>query len=166
MGKIEAAVLDAGPLIHLNEAGTLSALGVISKRCVTPEVADETRDPSPLKLVRIIPLDAPRKDYSKLLMERDEIDLGEATSIALCRKERIRLFFTDDLDARDCAKREGLSANGTLAIILRNLREGLMSQEQTMQTLDNLHNLSSLYITSDLISYAKKEITRWSKGKR
>lgn len=161
MGRIKAAVLDAGPLIHLNEAEALPALDVISKRCATPEVADETGASFPMKLLRVIPLDAPGKDYAKLLMERDEIDLGEATSIALCRKEAIRLFFTDDLEARDCAKREGLSAHGTLAIVLRNLREALMTREQALQLLDNLHNKSSLYVTSDLIAYAKKEITRW-----
>lgn len=165
MGKIEIAVLDAGPLIHLHEVEAIPALGLITKKCVTPEVTEEMSDPFPKKLLTIIPLDASGKDYSKLLMERDEIDLGEATSIALCRKEGVQLFFTDDLEARDCARREGLLAHGSLAIVLRSLRERVIDKGQSMRILDDLHNKSSLYVTSDLISHVKKEIEKWSKNR-
>ena len=37
-------------------------------------------------------------------MEKYKIHLGEATGIALCKQEGIKLFFTDDLNARETAK--------------------------------------------------------------
>ena len=72
--------------------------------------------------------------------------------------ENIRTFFTDDLGARDVAKEQDLEAHGILALVSRAYREGLLTEKQALAFIDLLYNKSSLYLTKDLVDYAKNEI--------
>ena len=163
MARIKHAVLDAGPIIHLHEIDSLQVCDVILDRVVAPEVVHEVGS---IKIkARTAQLDGLAKDFSKLLVEEYDLDLGEAQSIAVCRKEKISLFFTDDLDARDIARRFGMEPHGTLALSLRALREGLLDSHGAVSLIDKLYDQSSLYLTKDLVVYAHREIQRWVRGK-
>ena len=74
--------------------------------------------------------------------------MGEASSIALCRQEEIKLVFTDDLSARETANMLGLESHGTIAIVLRSYRKRLITKEETKKTLENLYTNSTLFFTS------------------
>ena len=161
MGRIRKAVFDAGPLIHLNEIKALRILGIVRLKIVTVEVKGEIKGIQ-IPSARVVYLDGKGKEISNILIEQFQLDLGEATSIAFCKMENIRNFFTDDLEARDVAKEQGLEAHGTLALVFRAYREGLLTGKQALILIDLLYNESSLYLTKDLVEYAKIEIMGYS----
>jgi len=98
------------------------------------------------------------KDLATLLMEEFGIGPGEATAIALARQEGIRLLFTDDLDAREVARQYGLEPHGTLAMVVRAFREKVLSREDAIKCVGKLSSASTLYLTSDLVHWTRKQI--------
>lgn len=159
MAKIEAAVFDAGPLIHLQQIDSLKILGLFKKIVVSKQVYSELREDFPLpKNCSVAELNGKTKDLSKLITARYELDLGEASAMALAKQLGIKLFFTDDLNARDTSKRLGLEPHGTLAIITRAYREKIISKTSAVSCLEKLHSNSDLYLTKDLVDWARKQI--------
>ncbi len=160
----DTAVSDAGPLIHLSEIGRLEALGIVGNVLVPPEVATElTKGPSPMQLAGLDWMEVrnlgPRgKDQAAFVCRRFGLDLGEAEAIALCMETSTKLIFTDDLDARDAARRVKLDPHGSVGILLRAYRRGLLSQENTIQSLEDLGSKSSLYLTADLVRRAVQAV--------
>jgi predicted nucleic acid-binding protein len=156
---IKLAVFDTGPLIHLNEiraSGILRLFGqVLVSSQVIQELGSDFTLPSNCKQVQLL---AKAKDYSKLLAAKYEIDFTEATAIALSKQENCSLIFTDDLDAREAAKTVGLNPHGTLAIITRAYQENALTRKQALSYLDLLQTKSSLYVTTDLINWAKSRV--------
>ena len=168
MARIKEAVFDAGPLIHISEINKQNCFSLFKQILITKEVSDEISSldfpgKTTIKKIKNIitkKLDGKHKDATKIIIEKHELDLGEASSIALCKQESIQFFFTDDLQARTFAKSFGLNVHGTIAILLRGFREKILSKEETIKTLDALKTDSSLFITSDLIEWAKKEVKK------
>ncbi|MBI5072502.1 hypothetical protein HZA99_01660 [Candidatus Woesearchaeota archaeon] len=162
MAKIGDAVFDTGPFLHLHEVHALSTLEVIQKKSITQEIKNELERYSvPLHKVKslsIKQLSLRYKNIAKILVEAYEIDLGEATAIALAQQERISLFFTDDLEAREVAKRFHLNVHGTLGILLRAFREKKISKKEVIIIVKKISNDSTLFLTSDLVNWILKEI--------
>ncbi|PIN99127.1 MAG: hypothetical protein COT90_00980 [Candidatus Diapherotrites archaeon CG10_big_fil_rev_8_21_14_0_10_31_34] len=161
MAKINQAVFDAGPVIHLTELNKQKCFYLFKKIFISKEVSEETKNSSKPKNFVIEILDGKHKDLTKIIAEKYELDLGEASSIALCRQNSIKLFFTDDLQARVFAKEQGIEVHGTIAILLRCFREKILSKEETIKTLKALKTDSSLFITADLIEFAVKEVKKF-----
>ncbi len=159
------SVFDAGPFIHLHEIHSLHITSSFSEVLSTPEILDECsrikKDILALKNAVIKHLLGHHKDLATHLTSRYDIEYGEATGIALCRQEKIKHFFTDDLDARETAKTLGLEVHGTLAIILRSLRKNTLTKKQASDTLTSLYYSSSLYLTKELYEYALKEVEQY-----
>jgi len=134
MVKIDKAVFDAGPFIHLNEIDELDLIRLFSKIFTTKEILEECREIEKIlrKFSNIIEenLNFKSKDFAKYLAEEYKLDLGEATGLALCRQKSIKFFFTDDLEAREIANVLGFNAHGTIAIILRSLKEKIIDKKE------------------------------------
>ncbi|MBU0958353.1 MAG: hypothetical protein KKB31_00265 [Nanoarchaeota archaeon] len=161
MAKIKEAVFDAGPVIHLSELKKQKCFSLFKKIFISNEVSEETKNFKKPANFAIEGLDGKHKDITKIIAEKHELDLGEASSIALCRQKGIKLFFTDDLEARVFAKSFELEVHGTIAILLRCFREKILSKTETIETLKALKTDSSLFITSDLIEWAVKEVKKF-----
>ena len=168
MVKIKEAVFDAGPFIHLYEINQLPLLALFLKILSTPEVLDECRNfrEKLLQYKNIVQkgLTAENKNVAKYILGHYSLDLGEATALALCKQEQISFFFTDDLQAREVAQNLGFKAHGTLGIILRALREKLITTAEAKVVVENLSN-SSLFFTKDLQQLVLKEIEAFGKRK-
>ncbi|MBI5229648.1 hypothetical protein HY991_06060 [Candidatus Micrarchaeota archaeon] len=164
MARIEAAVFDAGPLIHLQQINSLGMLSLFKRILVSEHVCQELRSGFHLpKNCFITDLAGESKDLAKLASERYDLGLGEASAIALAKQERIKLLFTDDLTARDAAKRFGLEPHGTLAILTRAYRENMLGKRDAISCLEKLHSDSNLYLTRDLVDWARKQIESYRK---
>lgn len=161
MEKIKPAVFDTGPFIHLQEIQQLKLVSLFQFILTTPEIMQEWRNSIPVSNLTIKELTAPSKDFAKYIIERYNLHLGEATGISLCRQEKIVLFFTDDLEAKDTAHSLGLKSHGTLAIILRSLREGLLTKPETINLINMLYAQSSLFFTRDLKEWTITEIQKF-----
>lgn len=153
------AVFDAGPIIHLDEIGRLEILDFIEKKLITGEVSDEPGNETLERAeAESRSLEGEAKDQAKYLCNRHNLEMGEATTISLCLQEEIDLVFTDDLDARQAAKRHDLDPHGTLAIVTRAFAEDLISKKEAKQIIEELRKDSSLFLTADLVKWAKNRI--------
>lgn len=165
MARIDKAVSDTGPFLHLHEVDALFALDIVQEKNITQEIKSELEHYSvqlhKIKNLKIKQLSTRYKDIAKIIVEAYEIDLGEATSIALAQQEQIVVFFTDDLEARDVAKQFHLNVHGTLGILLRAYREKQVTKKETISIVRRLSNDSTLFLTSDLIDWILREIEEY-----
>ncbi len=165
---IDSAVSDSGPLIHLAQIGALDVLSV-SKKILIPEavfneVSIREKPGSPelrkSKTIKVWNLSPKSKNFSKMISIQYSIGVGESESLALSKQENISIVFTDDLKARLVAKKLGLEPHGSVGIILKAFRSGLIKKQRAISLVKDLHLKSTLFITSDLISYIVKEINK------
>lgn len=156
------AVLDTGPLIHLNQVNRLDILKMLETAVITREVDKEfgKRLPEYLEVVQLSP---EAKDHTKYLSDRHGLEMGEASSLALCRQENLEIIFTDDLDARKVAEKLGFEPHGTLALVTRAYKRETLGDEEAKKTVEKLYRESSLFITRDLADWARKQIDEYTK---
>lgn len=153
------AVLDAGPIIHLEQINKLEILEVIDEGYTTEEVKNEVGEDIINKTnLDVETLNGSSKDRAKHISSRYGIDLGESTVIALSTQINSELIFTDDLDARKTAKPLDLEPHGTLALVTRAYSENLVDKNEANQIVDSLYRDSSLFITKDLVKWTKERI--------
>jgi predicted nucleic acid-binding protein len=88
---------------------------------------------------------------SRLLMQ---LHPGEMDALALCTQRPGAIFLTDDLKARQAAKRLEISVHGSVGIIIRAFRLELISKPQTESALMDLGNCRTLFITKAIIDDA------------
>tara|TARA_B100000315_G_C14219120_1_gene425617 strand:+ start:56 stop:553 length:498 start_codon:yes stop_codon:yes gene_type:complete len=160
-------VSNTGPLIHCSEI-QVGELFLIWKNILIPQEVKKELTSLQVKgpwitKVRVMGLQGKSKDYAKALENKFNLDAGESAALALVTQEHASVFFTDDLDARTVAGLYNIPVHGTLGILMRIFREGKLSKENTIEKIKELHQKSSLYITSDIISYAIKEIHQYKK---
>lgn len=158
---IDEAVFDTGPLLHLGEIDSKEPLEIFGKIYTTSTVEEELEEPG-VEISSIVKrkLEAESKDRAKHLADRKGLELGEATSIALCLQEGIEYFFTDDLEARKTAETRGLEAHGTLAIVTRAYSLEIIEMEEAEQAIKDLYMDSSLFVTRDLVDWALEKIRK------
>lgn len=158
------AVSDTGPLLHLNEIHFSKALNIFSTLIIPDEVSSELKKAkvSITKNIQMLSLHPQSKDVTKLLTNQHSLDLGEAEAIALALQEKISLFLTDDLDARQVAKTFHLEVHGTVGILLRAYREKIIDKRSAFEAVRSLKTRSSLFITQDLINEVLRTIEDFS----
>lgn len=163
MSDAQSAVSDSGPIMHLSEIGALKAFGIFKQVYIPPEVERETVHIKKPSAIQISELSAAAKDLAKLLMVENAVDMGEAQAIALAASKGIQIFLTDDLAARDAAKQQSLEPHGTLGILLRAFREGMITKSAAISSVELLHTSSTLFLTKDLVKWIKAEIEKSGK---
>lgn len=162
---IKAAVTDTGPLIHCAELECSAILTeLIARLLTTPQVLDELLPAQRVlyKKIQLVSLKGEDRDRAVFLAAEHNLQLAETTALILAKREAIQLFLTDDLDARLTAKALGLEPHGTLGILLRAYREGILRKDEVLQLLENLKQ-TSLFITTELIRYAMREVQRYKR---
>ncbi len=160
VARISVAVLDTGPLIHLGQIAAFEVLDVIREPKVTESVVRELRGEGSLPVrCRKVALDGRGKDFAEFLVQRHGLGPGESSAIALAKQEGVRLIFMDDLEAREVARQLDLDPRGTLAMIARAYQEGVVSRKDALAFLGDLHTKSTLYLTADLVEWARREIS-------
>jgi predicted nucleic acid-binding protein len=159
VARIRSAAFDTGPILHLGQVECLKALETIQKILVPDEVIRELRrNPALPPNCSVVTLSGKSKDLARIISDRYGVGPGESAAIAVARQEGLRLLFTDDLEARAVAKELGLEPHGTLALVTRAFREGILTRGQAFNCIELLHARSSLYLTSDLVAWAKGQL--------
>lgn len=152
------AVCDTGPIMHLSEIESLKTLEIFSQMIVPEEVMNELRRNKIIVKLEMVRLNSQGKDNAYLFANEYFLDLGEAQAIALCIQEKADYFLTDDLEAREVAKKFKLEVHGTIGIILRAFREKILTKKEAAEKIRQLQTKSSLFITSNLIEKVLLEI--------
>jgi len=164
---VHKAVSDIGPILHLHEIDLLKVLDIFSVVSISEIIKDEfnrykIKINSKIKVVDIIDKS---KDNMKLLTNQYDLDLGEASAISLALQEKADYFLTNDLEARNVAKRFGLEVHGSVGIILRAFRDKRLRKIEAITKVHELKSKSSLFITEDIIAQIIRAIEDFSKKK-
>ena len=166
VGEIEAAITDTGPLIHLTEIGCLPLLRIFQVSHMPDAVWQETvgQDRVPgtsiLQLENLNQHTLPNTSVARFVQENDlsELHSGEQESLYLCREMGIPLLLTDDLAAREAAKRLGITPIGSLGIIVKAYHLGQIALEEAERYIAALYDVSSLYVTRTIVELAIEQL--------
>ena len=158
---MDKAVSNTGPLIPLAEIGEFELLKIVSKIYIPKKVYEEvcTEGMAGEREVRtaenIEVLGVSREEIEKVRNKIDlKLDAGELQALALCNRVEVELFLTDDLDARDVGKQLGFEVHGSVGVIARAYREGLIDLEIAKRAFEDLYSVSKLFVTRGIIEEA------------
>ena len=161
MPSEEIIVADSSPLIGLARIGRLGLLPQLGRRIIVPravwvEVTGARTDaPGAAEVAAqtwIEVMEADSRVVAPLLIL---VGQGEAEAVALAQREASAVLLMDDLRARKLADRLGLRRMGTVALLGRAKREGLLPKLKP--ALDALL-ANGVFIRQELISAALKEV--------
>ena len=150
-------VSDTSPLRALEWVGALEILGHLFGRVlVPPAVVEELRhaddgrfreiDVSKLPFVEIVSPKS-RAAVEALL---GHIDLGEAEALVVAQELAISSVLVDDMDARRKAAELGISVVGTLGILLKAKRAGLVTEVRPM--IERLREELAFFLSDSLVA--------------
>ena len=128
----EPPVVDSSPLIHLSRANHLDLLRVAGSRLVIPEaVITEIRakgeaDPTVRAVEARAWLKVVKVDRIPPEVVSWDLGAGESATIAWARLHADCTSILDDRQARRCAASLGVPVLGTLGVVLRAKRAGLI----------------------------------------
>jgi len=158
------AVSNAGPLIHLAKIGRLNLLREIFNEIIIPkavkvEVIDKGREKGKpdaflidaVDWIKVI--DDPTNAYQ--LAEKVGIHPGEACAILLAKSLEVPVLL-DDSDARKFALGLGLKVVGSVGIIIKAVRSGLISKDEGLNDLEKLANV--MWLNVNVYEKARKII--------
>lgn len=149
-------VADAGPLIHLDELDCIGLLAdfyvVHVPNAVWLEV--ERHRPQALQnaqvtFVKCAPGISERVDALKTLYT---LHTGECEALCQCLVLPDALLLTDDTAARLAAQSIGVSARGTIGLLLRAMRRHQLPKARIVELLKQIPERSSLHIRSSLLA--------------
>lgn len=161
-GKINSAVADAGPLIHLNEIACLSLLRIFEIIHIPDAVLSETVGQLRISQDNILslgnvqqhklhPLEIIRFTQQNSL---DDLQNGERECFYLCQQIGISVLLTDDMSVREEAHRLNITPVGSLGIVVRAYRLGHISLDNAKRHISDLYDVSSLFVTSAIVEPA------------
>jgi predicted nucleic acid-binding protein len=168
MAKTDLApvVSDAGPVIHLDEAGCLDLLAdftsVLVPRQVWDEVLKHRAHLANRAMGWLVVLECAENLSPRLKTLADSLGLGvgERAALTLMEAEGGRLLLCDDAAARLAAESAGFEVRGSVGIIVRAMRRGLRTREQVLMVLRSLPQLSTLHISPTLLASIIRDIER------
>ena len=141
---MQTVISNSTPIIHLakigqldllkNFFGTITVPQMVWKECTSPGASrpeiESILSADWIKVVKI-------NDRIVTLLRHD-IDHGEAEAIALALERKASLILLDDSDAREKARLYHLPITGTVGLLLRAYREGLLiSFTETLDALES-----------------------------
>ncbi len=165
-GKLKAAVVDAGPLIHLAEIGCIRLLRAFGTLWVPHAVWLETAEHNCLSRndlseeTNILEYSAPQSEVAQFVRENNltELHAGERECLYLCRQKGIITFLTDDLAVRDAARRLNLIPVGSLGIVVTAYKRKEISLPNAERYIADLYDVSSLFVTRDIADLAIEQL--------
>lgn len=154
---VNKVVCDAGPIIHLHEAGCLDLIKNLGDvhvplqvKVEVESIVDMRKWPTWFRLEEI-----PRKQQKEvsILCRLGDIQRGEAHAIILSQSIDTSWLLTDDLTARIFAKSLGIEVHGSLGVILSNCALGHIETKLAEKLLHKLSE-TSLWLSNKILKEA------------
>jgi predicted nucleic acid-binding protein len=170
-GKLKAAVVDAGPLIHLAEIGCIRLLRIFSTLWVPHAVRLETAKHNRLSQINlseetnILEYSAPQSAVAQFTRENNltKLHAGERECLYLCLQKGISTLLTDDLAVRDAARYLKLIPVGSLGIVVKAYKRRQISLLDAERYIADLYDISSLFITREIAEVAIEQLRKHPK---
>lgn len=144
-------VVDAGPLIHLTQAGALSLLDEFEAVAVPQTVLEEVNSGGVLD--GLSEVDHAVEEITHSDEDVPTLDPGETAAIILARDVGA-ILLTDDLPAREIAADLGIEVHGSIGVVLYGYGRGRLSTTEAEELIRALEHDSTLYLADPLIEYA------------
>ena len=158
------AVLDAGPLIHLDELGSLSLLAGYREVLLPDVVENEARKHRPEipidsipGLVRVSSNSSTGEAMFELAAEFG-LHAGELAAIAVLREHQGDFLLSDDAAARAMAEAIGFQVRGTVGLILRGWQRKQISKAAARDLLKALPVKSTLHLRPGFLANVLEQI--------
>lgn len=170
MGRTELKiiVLDAGPLIHLDELGALSLLSDFSRLIVADAVWKEVTTHRPnlfrsssIRFRRTSPPVEPLSPTLKAIAKMFPLHRGETEALRIALAQNANLLLTDDTAARLAARQLGIRVHGTLGILLRAVRTKQRTPEDIIRLLQGLPTRSTLHVKRVLLNEIIQQVQQF-----
>ncbi len=154
-GNRRVCVVDAGPIIHLDELGVLGLLNHLGKLFIPESVAYEAEKHRPgvtvqLKDCIVGESDSVSRELSEIIRLHD-LDVGESAALAWVEKFGADLFVSDDNAARAAADDMGYKSMGTLGVITSAADGEIISKAAAIELLQSVPLRSTLFTTPSLL---------------
>jgi predicted nucleic acid-binding protein len=161
-----SVVADTGPILHLAEVGCLELLDVFD-RIHIPEAVSQELDRqgqafhSEIAALSAIQQHVPLQNAVLQFVSANHLEdlhFGERECLYLCQALNIPVILTDDLAVRDAAKCLRFTPVGSLGVIVRAYHRGRLSLVEAEHHLTELHDGSSLFVTSAIVDMAIQQL--------
>jgi predicted nucleic acid-binding protein len=167
-GKVSGAVADAGPIIHLREIGCLSLLHIFEILHIPNAVWLETVGQNRVSQEDILSLgifqqhNLPQSEVMMFIQKNslEELQDGECECFYLCQYIGISVILTDDMSVREEAYRLNITPVGSLGIVIRAYRLGLITLDNAKHYIADLYNVSSLFVTWAIVELAIEQLEK------
>lgn len=158
------AVLDVGPLIHLDELESLKLLAGY-REVLLPEVVEaEVRKHRPNVqldsipgLIRVHSNPAAEEPLFELAAQFG-LHTGELTAIAVLKEHHGNCLLSDDAAARAMAEAMGFQVRGTVGLILRGWQRKQIAKAEAVGLLRALPRKSSLHLRAGFLERVLDEL--------
>jgi len=150
-------VCDAGPLIHLDELGSLDLMEGFAPLIIPETVCREATRHRPGLSLETVPgavVVSDPQSYEPAMLSlfrRFDLDAGERTALGLMAERRVALLLCDDSAARLAAETLGWAVRGTIGVLVRAIRRGTRTAAQVRTLLLALPERSSLHLSPALL---------------
>ena len=166
MAKTKTIVIaDAGPLIHLDELNSLNLLADFDKVIIPETVWNEVEHHRPKALCHAefaFSRQAANLFSSQVdaLIPLYTLHAGEQEALHLCFEYKNSLLLTDDTAARLAAKSLGVTAHGTLGVLVRAIRQQTRSKSEIVELLRAIPTQTTLHIRASLLAEVISEVEK------
>ncbi len=154
--EVRICVLDAGPIIHLDQIESLDLLRDLGKLFVPESVAWEAEKHRPGVSAKIREhIVADPDTISRELVEvvgRYQLHPGETAALAWAENFGAQLFVSDDARAREAATYLRYRSIGTMGVIEAAFKTGTLSRDAAIERLKLLPVRSTLFVKPALLA--------------
>ena len=159
---MRTVVCDAGPVIHLHEAGLLYLLKACGSVYVPALVHEEVCANTMLACdwpnwIEVVRLGYDAAKHADFLSRSADLHGGEAEAFVLCENIKADWLLTDDAAARLFATTLGMEVHGSLGVVLWNVAQRHLDREQGLSALAALAQ-SSLWLSTRTLSDARAAV--------
>jgi len=160
------AICDAGPLIHLDELGSIDLLAGFEELLIPEQVCTEVVRHRPQALAGIQlpwvrrPVKISTAPVFQALITSFGLGVGEQAALTLMQAHSRAIFLSDDAAARMVAKSLRLRSQGTIGILLRAIRRGQRTRYEVLALLRDIPARSTLHIRAGLLQSVIDDIEK------
>lgn len=155
MANKRICILDAGPLIHLDELDSLELLQSLGEIFIPESVAYEAekhRNGITEKIRPHIVGEAETLSWKLAeVIEKYGLGAGETAALAWAEKFGADLFVSDDQSARVAANGLGYKSTGTLGVIVEAADVGAVSVSDAISLLESVRIRTTLHASIALL---------------
>lgn len=162
------AVCDSGPLTHLWQIRLATLFGTFDALHLPEQVADEVRRHVPLDRLQAIAgckIEVHPVEEAAIVGLRRRfwgqgilLQAADLAVLVLAQKLRPPLVLTDDLSLRKSVESVGLTPMGSVGILLRGYKHGLLNANTLDAAIDDLFVHSTLYLSPSFKAYVRRLI--------